>query len=95
MFRPQIVAVAILAACAFPLAAGAQSAPIPAAPPAAAGQAVPPPAGHARRHHRPDRFIRALARVHLTPDQRKQIVALLTPEQQAQLHAAFTRHRPG
>jgi hypothetical protein len=48
------------------------------------------------KHHRHggDRFVRALARVKLTPGQKRQIAALLTPAQQAQLRAALARHRP-
>lgn len=89
MFRPQLGAIALIAAFALPLAANAQTAPGPAAP-AAAAPAVQP---H-RHHRRPDRFVRALARVNLTEGERRQIVALLTPDQQAQLRAALAHARP-
>jgi Spy/CpxP family protein refolding chaperone len=95
VFRPLLIAAAAFVACAFPLAASAQSAPA-GAPPAAAGPAVVPPGGFAppRHHHRPDPFIRALARVHLTPAERSQITALLTPAQQTRLNAALARQHP-
>lgn len=102
MFRPQLGAIALIAAFALPLAASAQTAPGPAAPaaaaPAMAAPAMAAPGAPAMlpKHHRHggDRFVRALARVKLTPGQKRQIAALLTPAQQAQLRAALARHRP-
>jgi len=97
VFRPQLGAIALIAAFALPLAASAQTAPGPAAPAAAApAMAAPGAPAMLPKHHRHggDRFVRALARVKLTPGQKRQIAALLTPAQQAQLRAALARHRP-
>lgn len=98
MLRIQLGAIALLAACALPLAANAQSAADPVAP-AFTAPAVPGgpdargmhggPAG--RMHHHADRFQRALAHMRLTPGQERQIAALLTPAQQARLRAALAR----
>jgi Spy/CpxP family protein refolding chaperone len=90
VFRPQLGAIALIAAFALPLAASAQTAPGQVAPAAAAAPAVQPN----RHHRRPDRFVRALARLNLTPGEKRQITALLTPDQQAKLQAALARHRP-
>lgn len=73
---------AVTAALASPLAAGAQTPP----PPAPASPASPPaPGPHRHRHH--ESFNRALRAVNLTPAQQQQIAALRDQERKANLNA--------
>ena len=80
---------ALIAALAAPLAAGAQTQP-PAPPPA--GDTAQPPAGDAApgvdrgKHHRSS-FLHALRAVNLTPAQQQQVAAFHDQEQKANLNA--------